>query len=92
MDMAYFDKAADFLPDECFRLPPDLAIILGSGWGDALEKDKVLCRIPYAEIPGMGAPTVVGHSGEFVLYEHAGKRIAAFSDRKSTRLNSSHAT
>ena len=82
MDMAYFDKAADFLPDECFRLPPDLAIILGSGWGDALEKDKVLCRIPYAEIPGMGTPTVVGHSGEFVLYEHAGKRIAAFSGRR----------
>jgi purine-nucleoside phosphorylase len=82
MDMAYFDKAADFLPDECFRLPPDLAIILGSGWGDALEKDKVLCRIPYADIPGMGAPTVVGHSGEFLLYEHAGKRIAAFSGRR----------
>ena len=82
MDMAYFDKAADFLPDECFRLPPDLAIILGSGWGDALEKDKVLCRIPYAEIPGMGAPTVVGHSGEFVLYEHAGKRIPFRQIRK----------
>ena len=59
MDMEYFDKAADFLPDECFRLPPDLAIVLGSGWGDSLDKDKVLCRIPYADIPGMGATTVV---------------------------------
>ena len=60
MNLHDFDKAADFLPDECFRLPPDLAIVLGSGWGDALKKDRVLCRIPYADIPGMGEPTVAG--------------------------------
>ena len=28
MNCTIFDKAADFLPDECFRTPPDLAIIL----------------------------------------------------------------
>ena len=82
MNMDVFDKAADFLPDECFRLPPDLAVILGSGWGDSLEKDNLLCRISYADIPGMGATTVAGHSGEFMLYEYAGKRIAAFSGRR----------
>jgi purine-nucleoside phosphorylase len=82
MNMEYFDKAADFLPEECFKLPPDISIVLGSGWGDALKKDKVLCRISYADIPGMGATTVVGHSGEFILYEYAGKRIAAFSGRR----------
>ena len=82
MNMEYFDKAADFLPDECFRLPPDIAVILGSGWGDSLNKDRVLCRLPYADIPGMGAPTVAGHSGEFILYEYAGRRIAAFSGRR----------
>ncbi|MBO5940298.1 MAG: purine-nucleoside phosphorylase, partial [Kiritimatiellae bacterium] len=82
MEMEYFDKAADFLPDECFRLPPDISVILGSGWGDALKKDRVLCRIAYADIPGMGAPIVAGHSGEFILYEYAGKRIAAFSGRR----------
>ena len=82
MNIHYFDKAADFLPDECFRMPPDLAIILGSGWGDSLVKDKILCRLAYADIPGMGEPTVAGHPGEFILYEHAGKRIAAFSGRR----------
>ena len=82
MNLHDFDKAADFLPDECFRLPPDLAIVLGSGWGDALKKDRVLCRIPYADIPGMGEPTVAGHPGEFLLYEYAGKRIVAFSGRR----------
>ena len=82
MDIRHFDRAAEFLPDECFRLPPDLSIILGSGWGGALKKDNVLCRINYADIPDMGEPEVAGHSGEFILYEYAGKRIAAFSGRR----------
>jgi purine-nucleoside phosphorylase len=30
----------------------------------------------------MGATTVAGHSGEFILYECAGRRIAAFSGRR----------
>lgn len=81
MNIHYFDKAADFLPDECFKVPPDLAIVLGSGWGDALRKDNILCRIPYSDIPGMGGTTVTGHTGEFLLYEYAGKRIVAFSGR-----------
>lgn len=82
MDLHYFDKAADSLPDECFRIPPDISMILGSGWGDTLKKDRALCRISYADIAGMGEPTVRGHSGEFILYEYGGKRIAAFAGRR----------
>ena len=82
MNCTIFDKAADFLPDECFRTPPDLAIILGSGWGEALMADRTLVNISYADIPGFGAATVVGHAGEFKLYERAGKRIAAFCGRR----------
>lgn len=82
MDMAFFDKAAGYLPDLCFTRPPDLGVLLGSGWGEALTMDKVLVRISYADIPGLGASTVVGHAGEFVLYERAGKRIAAWCGRR----------
>ncbi len=82
MDTKFFDCAAEILPDECFKIPPDLAILLGSGWGDALTADKMLVRIPYSEIPGLGTTTVVGHTGEFRLYERAGKRIAAFCGRR----------
>ena len=63
MNCTIFDKAADFLPDECFRTPPDLAIILGSGWGEALVADRTLLNLSYADIPGFGAATVVGHAG-----------------------------
>ena len=82
MDVRFFDRAAAVFPDACFAVPPDLGIVLGSGWGEALVKDRVLLRLPYAEIPGIGASTVPGHAGEFVLYERFGRRIAAFCGRR----------
>jgi len=82
MQMSFFDKAAGYLPDACFANPPDLGILLGSGWGEALEMDEVVARIRYADIPGLGASTVRGHTGEFVLYRRAGKLIAAWCGRR----------
>ena len=82
MNCIILDKAADFLPDECFSKPPDLAIILGSGWGESLTADRTIVNFSYSDIPGFGAATVVGHAGEFKLYERTGKRIAAFCGRR----------
>ena len=82
MDATFFDKVAAALPAVCFEQAPDLAIVLGSGWGDALQVDRPLLRLSYADIPGFGAATVPGHAGEFLLYERAGKRIAAFCGRR----------
>jgi len=82
MDMRFFDKAAGYLPDECFRKVPDVGILLGSGWGEALQMDEVIVRIPYADIPGLGASTVQGHAGEFVLYRRGPKLIAAWCGRR----------
>lgn len=82
MDLKFFDKAAAIFPDLCFERPPDLGVILGSGWGEALVKDHVLLRLPYSDIPGVGSATVTGHTGEFVLYERHGRRIAAFCGRR----------
>ena len=82
MKLESFDTAAGYLPDVCFKNPPDLGILLGSGWGEALKIDEVLVRIKYADIPGLGASTVKGHSGEFILYRHAGKLIAAWCGRR----------
>jgi purine-nucleoside phosphorylase len=77
-----FDAAAGYLPDVCFDGQIDLGIMLGSGWGSALKMDEVLVRISYGDIPGFGASTVAGHTGEFVLYRRAGKRIAAWCGRR----------
>ena len=82
MNIEFFDKAAGYLPDECFSRPVDLGILLGSGWGESLKLDNVIVRIPYADIPGLGASTVKGHAGEFVFCERAGKRIAVWCGRR----------
>jgi len=82
MDSKFFDRAAGALPDICFERAPDLAIVLGSGWGDALKADRTLVRIPYSDLPGLGAATVAGHAGELRLYERAGHRVLAFCGRR----------
>ena len=82
MEMEFFDAAAGYLPDFCFERPPDVGVVLGSGWGDSLKMDKVLLRVPYSEIPGLGASTVRGHAGEFALYERGGRRVAAWCGRR----------
>lgn len=82
MDKGFFDRAAGSLPDVCFVAPPTLGIVLGSGWGQALQVDRVLVQVSYADIPGLGSSTVKGHAGEFILYERAGRRIAAWCGRR----------
>ena len=69
MNFTFFDNTAAYFPDVCFALPPDLGILLGSGWGEALEMDEIVFRASYSDIPGLGASTVKGHAGEFILYD-----------------------
>lgn len=82
MNMEFFDRAAESLPPRVFEETPDLGIMLGSGWGDALEVDEVVARLPYSQIDGLGASTVSGHNGEFVLYRFHGKLVAAWCGRR----------
>ena len=82
MRLADFDSSAAYFPDLCFENPPDLGIMLGSGWGEALKTDEIVFRASYSEIPGLGASTVQGHSGEFLLYRRHGKLVAAWCGRR----------
>lgn len=82
MQMKIFDDAAGYLPDICFKERPDIGILFGSGWGSALEIDETVARVSYADIPELGASTVKGHSGEFILYRRSGKLIAAWCGRR----------
>ena len=45
------------------RLRPTLAIVLGSGFGHAMERMQVKARISYAKLTGFPHPSVSGHSG-----------------------------
>ncbi len=82
MNAAFFETAATALPSLCFERPPACGLILGSGWSQVLIPDTPLLRLSYADIPGLGASTVVGHAGELLLFERHGIRIAAFLGRR----------
>ena len=82
MDIDFFNKAAAALPDAFFERPVDIGVVLGSGWGAALRPDRVVARVSYADIPGLGAAAVQGHAGELFLCEFGGKRVACFAGRR----------
>ena len=64
MNKSFFDSAAACLPDVCFKEPPRLGLVLGSGWDVSIDPDEVVARIDYADIPGLGATGVKGHAGD----------------------------
>lgn len=63
------------------RLAPRVGLILGSGLGGIAEAIESVVRIPYREIPGFPASTVVGHAGELVAGTLAAVPVVAFSGR-----------
>lgn len=69
MDLSDPGIAADWLGERLAGHPvPELALVLGSGWGEALEGSlEVRAHFPYADIPGFPVSTVAGHAGELQL-------------------------
>ena len=82
VDPVLLDRAAKALPARFLEQPPVCGLILGSGWSPALVRREALERVPFGAIPGLGASTVAGHAGELLLFEQAGKRVAAFCGRR----------
>jgi purine-nucleoside phosphorylase len=51
---------------------PQVGVILGSGLGNVVDALRIDTTIPYGEIPGARASTVLGHQGRLIL-GHAGE-------------------
>jgi purine-nucleoside phosphorylase len=60
---------------------PKIAVVLGSGLGFLAEQIEDAVRIPYGDIPGFPATTVIGHGAELVAGTLAGKSILVQSGR-----------
>jgi len=60
---------------------PSVAIVLGSGLGFFTTRIQNAVTIPYRDIPGFPEPTVMGHGGELVAGQLAGKDVIAQSGR-----------
>lgn len=68
-------------------LEPILALVLGSGLGEALRVARELAgaseevEVGYGELPGFPAPSVPGHAGRLWLGRLGGRPIACFQGR-----------
>jgi purine-nucleoside phosphorylase len=81
--MGYYeqvDEAADYVRAQVGE-PPAIAVVLGSGLGDFAQGLTGAVSIPYTDIPHWPASRVVGHAGQLVVGETAGKRVAALAGR-----------
>jgi len=61
-----------------YQEPVNIAIVLGSGLGNLVQKIKIEKEVAYTDIPNFPVSTVKGHSGKLIFGEVGGKKIYAF--------------
>jgi purine-nucleoside phosphorylase len=77
---------SDGLPFAAFveraqALPPDVAIVLGSGMSGMVQRCRASLRLPFALVPGLAATSVTGHTGCLTLGDWGSKRVLLFEGR-----------
>jgi purine-nucleoside phosphorylase len=80
VDNADFEETLEFLRRR-LPAPPRAVLVLGSGLGGAATGMEDPVRIPYAEIPGFPASTVVGHSGALLAGRWEGVEVVVMQGR-----------
>jgi purine-nucleoside phosphorylase len=63
------------------KLQPRVGVVLGSGLGNVVDAIDVETEIPYGEIPGAKASTVVGHAGKLLLGRAGDTPVAVLAGR-----------
>jgi len=74
------DSAVEFVRSRT-ALQPRVGLILGSGLGNVVEAIDVETAIPYGEIPGAKASTVLGHSGRMIFGRTNGLPVVVMQGR-----------
>ncbi len=75
------DAAAVELKHMCPNSKIRCGVILGSGWGEAVEDFQGIA-IPYTKIPGLGETGVMGHAGKLLCTEIDGMEVFIFQGRR----------
>src|SRR5262249_8603833 len=60
---------------------PRVAVVLGSGLGAVPHRFTEVTSIPFADVPGLAAVSVQGHSGALALGQCAGVPLLVFRGR-----------
>jgi purine-nucleoside phosphorylase len=76
----HIDAAVAFVRSRT-ALQPRLGVILGSGLGDVVDAIDIETAIPYGDIPGAKASTVLGHSGRMIFGYARGLPVVVMQGR-----------
>ncbi|WP_104091293.1 purine-nucleoside phosphorylase [Arthrobacter sp. GMC3] len=76
-------EAAEYIAEHTGVPSHDLAVVLGSGWGDAAGLiGQVTAVVNAADVPGFSAPAVVGHTATLTsIRTPAGKNVLVLGAR-----------
>jgi purine-nucleoside phosphorylase len=66
---------------------PEIAVLLGSGWGGLADCVKDPTAIGYADLPAFPHPAVEGHAGWLLLGRIGNRDVAVLSGRQHTYEN-----
>ena len=73
--------ASDYLASRLQGRKPVIGIVLGSGLGKLADEIEDPLVVPYGEIPGFPVSTAIGHKGNFIIGNLAGKCVIAMQGR-----------
>ncbi len=74
-------RAAEALRTRIGSAAPVAGIVLGSGLGGLAARVGDAVRVPFAEVPGFPAATVVGHTGQLIAGTLGGRPVVALAGR-----------
>ena len=74
-------EAAAFIQERIGDQKPEIGIVLGSGLGELAQAIEAETVIPYSQIPNFALSTAIGHKGNFIIGQLAGKRVCAMQGR-----------
>ena len=78
---AWAEAGVALIRERC-EVEPEIAIVLGSGLGDAVGADLSAChQFPFGALPGFPPSTVPGHAGRLALGSLYGVAVAVFFGR-----------
>lgn len=79
-DFPLATRAAKFIHGRT-KLPPKIALVLGSGLGAFADELTSATRMPYDKIPGFPRSTVAGHAGSLVIGKAGDVPVAVMQGR-----------
>jgi purine-nucleoside phosphorylase len=82
ISQALLDEAVAAMKKAWPRARPRLAIILGSGWGGAVEDFSVKAALPYEKVPNLGKAGAPGHAGKLLHAELGVTEVFIFQGRR----------